>query len=330
VALAEDAGKMTPLEYGTYLGLQSAFSAMGITSPNISKSQEYNMFIYPLEVVPKSLQNGMAQLRIGLDQAEAGVASGGEGLFDGAKQLEGVVALQKLNYEIAQDALVTAEKKFEYGQISEGAYETAANDEKIAALNYQTIQRQYDNLMMQMNVMLGQEVLTTTVLISEVGDLVELNTLDTYIESGLKKRAELKTNSANIAYQSDILDYTDKYLGTRSIDYKTAENALADYALEKAYETNAVTADIMKAYKAVAVKEENLTIKKLSLEDAQRQQSDLKLQQELGFVTESMAKQIDVLVLLAENDYEGAYREYLAAVTALELASDIGGGMSFE
>lgn len=333
LALAADVAKMTPTQYFQYQGLKSAFKAIGITDPNIGQRKEYETFVQPLEVAPAALQNGASLLGVGIKSASAGIKSGAEALFDGTLQLEGVVKLQKLNREIAEEALVTAEKKHALGQISDGAYQKAKNDARIAALNHQSIQRDYDNLKMNLNALLGREVTSAIALMEEDGPTPDLAPVEAYIAKGLKERSELRNIGFNTSNKEKELVQVEKYLGKSAIEYKRAKGLLEDYALDKAYQEKAITAEIMKAYRNIAVQKQNLTVKKLAKDDALRQQKDMALNVSLGFVTEATAKRIDLLVTQATNEYYAAYRAYESAVAALELSSDIGrakGGMSGE
>jgi len=316
---------MMPIDvYVTYLMLQGQYAALGITNPRISKSTEYNTFIKPIKIIPATLQNGAMLMGVGVDQAKAGIPSGAESIFDLVLMMEGFEELQKLSYEMAVDTLTTTSKKYELGQISEVAYKTAVNDEKIALLNYQSMQRDVENWKMQLNTMLGQPVTTPLALIKEVGQPVVLEPLEFYINRGLKERAEIRNNRLNRDNKTDEMKLVEKYLGTRSMDFKRGDYLLKDYALELSYVENDIKADVMNAYVEVQDKEENYRIMKLTMDDALRQQSDMQLNVELGFVTTSMAKGLDIMVASATNDTYKAYRDYMVAVSALEQTSTIG------
>ena len=325
LALAVEVSTMSVASYSTYLALVSTFSALGISDPNLSKREEYDTFIYPIKVAPLAIQNGAMLMGVAVEQARAGIRNGAESLFDATVMLEGYLSLQAQSYEMAQDSLVTASKKYELGQISEVAYKQAINDEQIAKLQYQSMVRDVENLKMNLNVMLGQDVLTPLALVAEVGELQTLEPIGNYIGRALDARAEMKNNNINQDYANSQMDYIEKYLSERTIEYIRVDNELEDLKLEESYEKNAIAAEIRQAYMAVGQQEENFRISKLEMEDAIRQQSDMALNVELGYVTESMAKGVDILVTQNTNDYYKAYRDYMAALATLELASSIGG-----
>jgi len=327
LALAAEVELMPLDSYIMYVTLKAKFAAFGFNSPNISRQDEYDTFVYPIKVAPLALKNGTRLLGVGIEQAKAGIKVGAESLFDAAVMLRGFESLQKLSYEMAQDTSVSAKKKYELGQISELDYKQAMNDEQIAKLKYESIQRDVENTEMSLNVMLGQPVLTPLALVSEVGELQTLKPVETYIERALEARAEIMNNGYNRNYVSDQVYYAEKYLGTNAIEYVRSNNEFKDLELEKAYELDAVAADVQKAYMSVIEHEESFRISKLTMEDAQRQQKDMAVRVELGYVTESMAKGLDILVVQATDDYYKTYRDYMSAVTALELASGIGSSM---
>lgn len=324
LAETEMKGVMSLADYMAYTGLKSAFSALGITGPSLSNQAEYDTFIYPIYVVPKMLQSGAMQMGVAVDQAAAGIAFGAESLYDATLMMEGYLALQALGYELALDDQEAAEKKYALGQISEVALEQAVNDAGIAELNLASMERQVKNLEMQLNVMLGQAVQTPLALVSEVGVVKDLESVDYYIERGQEDRAEMRNNEINEWYNESLIELVDKYLGDNKIEYIRADNALKDLKIEKTYEMKHIEADVRQAYMAVLQCEEDLRIKKLEKEDALRQQRDMQLNVSLGFVTETMAKGIDVLVTDASEAYYKSYRDYLAAYNALNLQSTIG------
>lgn len=311
-------------DYMAYTMMVPQFEMMGIMDPNLSKEEEYNRFISPTKIAPAGMQNGMMILGVGIEQASSGIGGGAEALYDAIQMLKGYEQLQEMNKDMATKSLKDIEKRYELGQISELAYKQAINDEKIAILNYETMKRDVDNMIMNLNVMLGKEVTTKLALVDGVKKPVLFGSLDIYIERGLKERGEILSNSYNKSNKENEIKYVEAYLRRSSIEYKRLNNNIIDLDLEKAYLDDLIIVDIKKAYANVISKGEEYRINKLKMEDSLRQQSDMKLNVELGLVTENRAAGVDILVLQTTNDYNKAYREYFTAVSDLELISGIG------
>lgn len=320
-----DSGMMMGVDvYSGFTLLRTQFATIGITDPDLSKEEEYDQFVYPIEIAPGAMQSGIFQMGLGIEQAVAGLTSGAESLYDAALMFEGFLSMQQMSYDMAVDSLQATTKKFELGQVSETTYKQAVNDEQIAKLQLDSMNRDVDNIKMNMNVMLGQEVLTPLVLLT-VGDFTEtLEPLDFYIERGMRERAEILTNDHNTArFNGDLSVYED-YLGKSSIEYIRGDNRMKDLALDKSYLMKEIEADIRNAYSAVIEQEKYFVLSKLTMEDSLRQKDEMQVYVELGFVTESAAKGLDILVTQSTNAYYKAYRDYLAALAALESASKIG------
>lgn len=327
-ALAAEVESFPLATYTSYIILKAQFSAFGFSSPSISNREEYETFVYPIEVVPLAFQNSAKLLGVTIEQTKAGIKAGAEGVFDGAVMLEGIEAMLAISYELSEDALVTATKKYELGQLSEVAYKQAINDAQIAKLEYDSIQREVENMTMRLNWMLGQELSTPLVLVSDAGQTQTLQPLQAYIESALEARAEIKNNAFNEDYAEDQLYYVDKYLRNSAIERRRLDHELEDLELEADYAVKAISADVQKAYMAVLDQAEFYRISQLTMKDAIRQQSDMALNVELGYVTASTARAVDLLVTQSTNDYHTAYRDYMTALSALEVASGIGTNMS--
>ncbi len=323
-ALAVEVATMSIEQYGAYAALNSVFSAMGITNPNLSNQQEYDTFIYPIYIAPLALRNGTEIMGVGVDQASSGIHDGAQAMYDGAMMLEGYLELQQLSYEMAVDSLNAAQKKYELGQMSELAYEQAVNDEKIAALNLATMERQVENIKMQLNAFLGLSIDTNLVLADEARVTLPLEDVSVYIDRALANRAEVRNHRYNVRYQEELQELYEEYLGKRSAEYAEATGDLKGLSLEQSYFIPDIEADVRKAYMAVLQKEEAFRISRLEMEDALRQQEDLELNVSLGFVTEATAKGVGVLATQATNAYYTAYRDYLSAYQTLLTTSDIG------
>lgn len=324
IAPISDSTNMTPVQYGTYLTLKPQFALIGITDPNLSAAQEYELFISPLRSSTMSMQTGIMNLGIAVDSTKAALKSGVETLYDSVILLEGYLELQEMSYTMAQSDYETASKKYKSGLISKITLDTAENKEKIAKLNRDSMLREIDSLKMRLNLMLGLDVstvldLTTTNVIKPT-----LGNLDEYIQRGLEERNEMltfKNDHQNLTYQFSLIK---GYYSSSSPTYKVAEAEVKDSEFKKIQLEEQITLEINKAYLYAIQKEHTMVLKKAVMEDAIRQHKDLEKSIKLGFATSNVLIGLDLLVTQATNEYYTANRDFHAAYIALQNASSIG------
>lgn len=339
-AAVANPANMQVADYLGYAALQPQYAAMGITDPNIDKETEYDTFVYPIEIAPFALQNGVTSISRNITLAEKGIASGGRAIYDAILQLEGILAITKTSYDSARNDFSSAEKRYASGMVSEISYETSKNKQAIAHMNHRSMIRQVNNLKMNLNVMLGQDVMAKISLTqptSEDIELIDLLPIETYIERALEERNELITNYENYNLKKLEFDKIDDYFSSSSNKYKATELELKDLEYEKESLLMSIEQEIRNAYVDIAQKREDLELKGLKLEDAKRQYSELELNVELGYVTEAMLTNIDMLVISSENDYNAALIAYGNALSSFDDATRLGpayagtqGGMGFE
>lgn len=319
-----DPNNMTVIQYGTFVSLQPQFALIGITDPNLSSAQEYELFISPLRSSTMSMQTGVMNLGIAVDSTKAALKSGVETLYDSVILLEGYLELQEMSYTMAKSDFETASKKYKSGLISKAALETAENKQRIAVLNRDSMLREVDNLKMRLNLMLGLDV--TTVLELTTTNVINptLGSLDEYISQGLEARNEMQTfknDHQNVTYQFTLIK---GYYSPSSPTYKVAEAEVKDSEYKKLQLEQQITLEINKAYLDAIEKEHEMILKKAVMNDAINQRKDLEKSIKLGFATSSTLNGMDLFVTQATNDYYTASRDYHAAYIALQNASSIG------
>ena len=316
--------------YGAYVALKAGYDAMGITNPHLSKQEEYDTFVYPLEVAPMQLQTSMMSLGVSIEQAKASLAAGATSLYDGILTLEGYKALQIQSYMVAKNDYLKADSQYSRGLISETAYQKAVNDEKIARMAKDSMIRQVDNLVMQLNVMLGQDVTTELTLSTPAGLAMpeELLDVEVYIARALENRAELKSLAYDIMYKEHEVSYIEKYFSSSNLNRKIAAAELEALNTSVATKKRDIEAEIRQAYMNVQETEKAYTLRQHELADAKRQYDQLELNVELGYVTGSMLGSMELLMIQKQEAVESANRDYLNALTALKNASSIGPGLS--
>jgi hypothetical protein len=323
-ATQPDSPNMKIPEYFEYQALKPQFALLGIINPNLSNSQEYEIFVSPLVVTPMNVQTGVLNLTVALESTKAGLASGATTLYNTLIMLEGFLELQEKSYAMAVNDTKTAKKRFDIGRLSQLDYSIAQNKEAIARLHRDSMRRDVENLTMQFNVMMGLKVSTKLELTESVEKVRQLNSLDSYVIKALKERNEIKTLNNNRQNTEVQFEKIKDFYSSSNPVYKIAEAELKDNDREKQRLVQQITLEIHKAYLDVIEKEAAMEIKKASMEDVLRQHKELKKNVELGFVTSDVLLGLDLLVIQATNDYYTANRNYIAAYAALEGASSIG------
>jgi outer membrane protein TolC len=323
-----DLDNMQVDEYAEYVSLETIFSALDITDPNLTSEEEYEMFVEPIYVTTKAMETVVLNMSISIDTAEATVYNAAVSLYDNILILEGYLELQTMNYEMSQSDFANGIKKYEMGEISRADYNILENKEKIAKLNMESMARKVDNLKMNLNTLIGIDVETEVTFTSELGDTITLESIDYYTEKALKERNEILSLSNNYTAKLKEYKHIDDFFSSSSESYKIVDGELTDLELQEEQLQQQIKQEIRQAYMNVSEKEENFKIAKLKIEDAKRQYDNLKSNVKVGFVTQSKLLGLDLMVEQATEDYYAAYSDYLEAVTSLESASSIGPGFS--
>lgn len=323
VAVA-DPSNMTVEQYGEYLVLAQQFALISISNPNLSPAQEYETFISPLHASTMSMQTGIMNLGITSDATKESLRFGIDTLYDTLLMLQGYQELQSMNYAMAKNNFDSAEKKYKAGLLSKTAYDKEYNKQAIAYLNMDTMNREVENLTMQLNLMLGLNITTELELTTQKVIEPTLGSLNEYVQRGLSERSEMLINKNN--YQNSVFQFglIKGYYSSSSLNYKISEAEVSDFELEKEQLMQQITLEINKAYLNAIDKEHAMVLKKAVLEDANRQLENLKKNIKLGLVTDSTRIGLELMVTQATNDYNTARRDYQTAYNALQNASSIG------
>ncbi len=216
--------------YGQYIALAPQFTAMGITNPNLSSSEEFDTFVYPVKVSTNALSTGLKSLSIATESAKAGIKSGATSLYDTVLMMEGILELQEQSYLIADNDYKSAIKKHENGQMSDIDFTIASNKAEIAKRNRDKMVRDVENLEMSLNIMLGQDVTAELDLFTPLLEEPILQELEFYIGRGLEERSEIETAKNTLNSKEYILEIYDDYFPNSHNEYEVAES---DYLIAK-------------------------------------------------------------------------------------------------
>jgi hypothetical protein len=317
------AGGFTVAEYGQFQGLKAAYEAAGITDPNLNSSEEYEKFVAPLNGL-YSMQTALMNLGITKETTEMAIANGAKSLFDAVLMLEDFQALQQLSYDMAFNDRQAAVYNYNSGKISLTDYLIIQNKLEIAKRNLDKMNRDVENMVMSLNAMLGQDITAKLELEREEWSPKSIASLEYYIEKGLKERNELET--FNNSKQEKLNEYENvkEYFSKSSNTYKIIELEVAQLDIEESILKATIEENIRLAYMNFLEKKENLSVKEGSMNQAKAQYAELKVNAEVGFVTESMTVGLQVLVTQTTNDYYSALRDYESAYNALIGASSFG------
>lgn len=329
---------MTIMQYGMYVNLSPAFEQLGLANPHLTKAEEYDMFIYPLEVAPIALQNGITQLKRGIELAKVGTATGMGQLYDSYGMLTGYLELQEENYNVAKDNYEADKIRHELGRLSDADYEASANALEIAKLNRDKMQRQLDNLKMNMNRMIGREPdaplkvqVTNQAFIPN-----KLDDVDVYTNRALKERNEILTQEEAIYAKQVEMTEVDKFFSESKDVYKATALQLDVSKSEMESIKNDIRIEIISAYQNVLETQKAVDVAKDEFDAANRQYNVVKTNMQLGFVTASALSQVQMLVSNSLEGYNTAVTNYEKAYEDLINASHIGpayqpeGGMTLE
>lgn len=329
---------MTIMNYGIYLNIKPAFDQLGLADPNLSRAEEYEMFVYPLEVAPIALENGIMQLKRGIELATIGTATGMGQLYDSYGMLVGYLDLQEQNYTVAREKYEADITRHQLGRLSDADYEASKNSMEIAKLNRDTMERQVNNLKMNMNRMLGRKP-EAPLDIQVTGKAFipqPLEDVDVYINRALEKRNEILTQEEALRAKEIEMTEVDKFFSDSKDTYKATALELEVLKSQMESVKNDIQIEIISAYQNVLEKEKAADVAKGDLEAADRQYDVVKTNLSLGFVTASTLDQVQMLVSNSLESYNTAVTDYNKAYEDLINASQIGpayqpgGGMTLE
>lgn len=317
--------------------LKQQFAVMGILNPNISNRQEYETFIYPLEVAPNALQAGIRSMKIGVDVAKAGIVSGSEQLYNTLLTMNGFYELQIKGHKLKESQLNTISEKYKVGKATKGEADKAANDLIISSLEINKMKREIENLEMNFKMMLGLKLTAKLNFVDEQKTSKEIKILNYYIEEALKNRSDIQTIEVSLDTKKVEFEYVEDYYSRFSDSYLIIKSEINEINLEIQETRINIEKEIREAYMDVLQKEKDVDIKEKELSNMKNQIQEMERYFALGYLTQDSIDGYQMFVMQKENDYKSAVRNYNYALKAIENASMIGpgysngqGGISFE
>lgn len=319
-----------PTDYAIYNAYGNALAFVGITSTTVSADQEYETFILPIYVGTRSLQSGIKSLEDGIDSAKGGITVGAKQLYNTVLMLTDLLDILNLSYETSVTNYNSTLEKHSQGLVSDITLKKSYNSMVTAELNRNKMIRDIDDLKMNMSVMMGKSPSYLFTLESAQTSTVELETVNTYINEALVQRSEIISLNRSIEDQRYKKIFVGDIYSKSDNRYIIEEKQLEFYEIQLEETQDDITVEVYKAYNDVREKELALELANLEVEDAYRQYSELAINVELGFVTESTLSNLNLLVTSAVNDASTASRNYLSAVESLLDGSSFGPGSSTE
>ena len=324
----EDYGSIiTSTQYTQYQVLYNIFDALDMSDPNaISDEEIYDTFIKTMKVTPLSLQLSLAEVQLSGEVLSASLVSGMKALYDNILSLEVTEDLMYQSYVVAKDQAEASDARLAIGFESEADNRQSHIDASIALLNYQSMSRQVDNLMMALKEMLGLDPMVHLNLNEDVTVSQEIEGLEVYLSSALMDRNELTSIENDIRYKAYELETMSEWLKDSDSDVMDANEALLRLERDLIQGQKEVEADVMKAYNNVLVTQNALIEAQGNLGMAEKDHEEMVLRVELGQILDADLNALEIGLISSEASLLTAEINYRSAVMALENASSIGPG----
>lgn len=318
---------ITAEQYMQYTVLKNMFRAFGVYDPDLDPEKEYDIFIQPAYVMPRTLGLAVDNLILAIKATEAGLSDGAARIFDGVLFMEAMMALQEAGAELSGSSYEGIARKLELGLASEAAAATAQAEYRIAVLNKDSFGRDIENMKMNMNVMAAREVAAPIAL---EGSIVAISpskgSVFDYVETALANRSEIRTIQNDMKAKSNELDYMEDYLDTSSARYRTARNEYERLMLQWEDARTTIRKDIYTAYRDMLLNQKGVALAQKELASAKEQYRQMTVNLEQGFINQDTLDAVGMKVIQAENAAVEAERDYYNTIVRLEQAAGIGPG----
>jgi outer membrane protein TolC len=319
----ETSGILSVMESAEFDAYSDIFSSIGVTSP-LSDKEEYETFVYIIDVVPVTLEKGIGSMETGVEVAKASVASGVSDLYDGLLSMyEGLEMLTK-SYELAEENYASLESKYEKGLVSSMALAQGENDVAVALLEKNKMAREIENMEMTLKQMIGLNLTQPISLDEDLSYEEDLWALESYIVLALNNRNELITLTNSIEAKEAELTSIKDYFSSTEPTYKIAEGELSNLSLELEQTKIEIELEIRQAYVEVSNTKNQLDVAYREYLDIQDDFEAIKKYYEVGLVPLSSVNSYELLVLQKESAYKGAIRTYNSTLTKFEAAYNLG------
>lgn len=320
---------MTLTEYYTMVTYQGILSSAGITG-SLSNREEYETFIYPIQVVPNTFTSGVQSLELGKEVAAVSIENGVIQLYNGLITLQNFEGLLTDSYDLSKEQVRQVIARLQVGKATQIDLDMAQNSEKTAALELQNMRRQIESMMLSFKQLVGLTYDTQIVLEEKNYTVAQFKTLQAYIDSALKNRNEFKSLKITLDGANYIMGYLDDYYDSDDYEYLIQDGEIELVEIDIEMQKAAIRHEITAAYQDVLEKQATYAYSQDDLQDAKDQRTRTQRYYDLGFITKLPLLQLDMLVVQKENAELSAYRDYIMALNQLESASQFGPAYSIQ
>lgn len=308
---------MTGQQYGAYKQLQGMFQVFGIPNHQVSKETEYNTFVNTIYVTPLSMQQALLSLNRQLESLPNTLESGASELYNTIVMMEDVLKLLDNSYRSSEQDYKRSLQKYEKGLMSEYDFNIIDNNQKIAKVNRDTMERNIDNLKMQLNVMRGVSPNVEFDVEQFKSTPIALDDLDLYIEKALLNSNDIKDKEDAVYYQQVKFDYIAEYFSKSSDEYKMEKLQLDLYKLELQETITDTEVSVINKYSDVVLNKAEYNFALKDVEEANKQMATMSANVEAGFVAEYVLSDFNILVIQKINTENTELRDYTKSLETL-------------
>ncbi len=248
------------------------------------------------------------------------------GLYNTYNDLE----IKKEELKTAEDKYEQAETSFNENTISQIEFDEAKFTYQKAKKEYDILVRDLENMERQFNAFVGKDIDTTYSLENVMMNNEGLKSTQEYIDSALENRSEIWDLEEQIKLKELEKEVYERrnYLLYSNVK-KDYNSLMRDYEILKIKLENAkkdIEKEIRLAYMNVRSSYKQVTMLRNILNKQNQTLSDLKAQNEAGYVTDTTVEEIENAIKELRKQYHLSIYNYNTSFMKLKFASDIGPG----
>lgn len=323
----KDGDTLTVYEKYELLRYQYTF---GFTPQSYPLQEMYEKFIKNRDLPHYSAGASYQNLKTNGDVLSSSIKMTVKQLFDSIVDMQDAIFLQKQLYANMQKQNEIMLVKYNKGQVPEINKYLSDCELERQRLTIQKLNRSLDNMMISIKQQIGVTLQQELVLkYDNTEEIKETKSYNALLNDALSNRSEVLITKMNLQVKQREDDILKQYF----LDGQTIERVDSLTALEEvriAYDeaVNSVTSDIYSGYSDVKLKQHNLRIAKVRLQNAEQQYKETLLKYEKGLISLTELWNIEITKVQARFDCNKAIRDNNNMVYKLEVASGIGPGYS--
>ncbi len=310
-------------EFAEFNAITEMFSLLGIHLP-LTSSQEYDIFIYPLQIVPMTFATNIETTRIALDTEKERLKINTSHTYNSLLILHSASKQQLSQVQLLEKDKQSMARKYELGLAAAYDAKQAQYDYEIALLEMKKMDRDIDTQEMAFKKMLGLELNKELELVDDYKTVTAFNPIETYIESALKNRNEIKTAQISVKEKKNERDYANIYLSSASDPYKIIEAKYQESELTLQQRQQSIEMEIRNAFADVQNKQAVMKLRQKEFQGKNTIYLSAQRYLALGYISEHTVNGYESGLHLSEQAYLSAQKSYYEAVSAIKAASGIG------